>query len=188
MKSGKRWGRIASVVLVLALGGVAAFVVARSRSRADAAKFTSREEVLRRADEAEQRGDRIATFELLDRGLERYPSDAEMTRRFSMAANNVCYAVRGIRGRMVPVLATSRARHAAAQRVLAALDRWERLQSDDPETYYYRGQLYASWGFPHDALIQLFRAHQLGDSSLSLERTAREIVQLESNRINRAAP
>lgn len=175
-------------MLLLALGGVAAFVLARSRNRADAAKFASREELLRRADKAEQRGDRIGSFELLDRGLERYPSDAEMTRRFCMAANNVCYAVRGMRGRLVPVLPTSRARHAAAQRVLDALDRKERMRSDDPETYYYRGQLYAAWGFPHDALIQLYRAYELGDSSLILKRTASAIVQLESTHDKGAAP
>jgi tetratricopeptide (TPR) repeat protein len=141
--------------------------------------FASPVEVWELGQAATKRGDLLEAYEILKRGVEQFPNDADIANAFGVTVNNTSYYVRPLRGRLVPVMATSLERVGAAQTALAAYDRASAGKPWLASPFHYRGNLYAAWGLPDDALEQLYQARMRGDSSASLMRTANAIVAIQ---------
>ena len=67
------------------------------------------------AQAATNRGELLEAYDLLVQGVAQYPGDPDVANAFGVAVNNTSYFVRPVRGRMVPVMATSLDRVGAAQ-------------------------------------------------------------------------
>lgn len=148
-------------------------------ARPDARPFTSPTDVYLQAQAATTRGELLEAYEILQRGVAQFPGDADVANAFGVSVNNTAYFVRPMRGRQVPVMATSLDRVRAAQSALAA---YERASAGKPwlaSPYHYRGNLYAAWGLPDDALRELYQARVRGDSTASLMRTATAILAIQ---------
>jgi hypothetical protein len=148
-------------------------------ARQDARPFTSPSDVFQQAEAARSRGELMEAYQILVRAVAQFPGDADVATAFGVSVNNTTYFVRPVRGRQVPVMATSLERVRAAH---AALRAYERASAGRPALaapYHYRGNLYAAWGLPDDALRELYQARVRGDSTASLLRTAAAILALQ---------
>ncbi len=139
-------------------------------------------EFLARARAAELRQDFEGSFAAYRAGLSRFPEDAVLLGAFATAIQNRSYAVRVNRGRAVPLTPTSRERVAAAREAFALLDASERARPANPNPALHRGLLYAAWGLPEDALVELYRARVLGGTSPEIDRAGGAITLLQLGR------
>ncbi len=149
-----------------------------ARSGEDAAAFA------RDGRAAEMRQDHDAALALYREGLARFPDDVVLLGSYATAIKNRSFAVRPSRGRMVPLAATSHDRVRAAQEAIALLDAAERARPAGSQAPLQKGLLYAAWGLPEDALVELYAAVTRGDRSPELERTAGAITLLQLGRGN----
>jgi hypothetical protein len=186
-----------ALVLALAIAGVvfAPRLVRRAATRGGGAggtsaerPFQSQHEVWERAQDATNRGELLEAYDLLVRGVAQYPGDADVANAFGVAVNNTSYFVRPVRGRLVPVMATSLDRVGAAQAALAAFDRASSGKPYLASPYHYRGNMYAAWGLPDDAIRELYQARMRGDSTASLLRTAQAILAIQRGAMDETLP
>jgi tetratricopeptide (TPR) repeat protein len=133
---------------------------------------------------AEARHDDDAALATYREGLRRYPDDAVLLGSYATAIKNRSFAVRPSRGRMVPVAATSHDRVRAAREALALLEAAQRARPAGSQAPLQKGLLYAAWGLPEDALVELYAAVTRGDRSPELEQTAGAITLLQLGRGN----
>ncbi len=179
------------VAILVAVGGVLGYVQWKKRAPHDvgvslgAATTT---EILQRTREAEQRGDYDTAFALYRAGLARSPNDVYLVGSYGAATTNASYAVRRNRGRLVPVMPTSLDRVRAAQEALALFDRAQAAAPAMPAPAYQKGLMYAAWGLPEDALVELYAAVLKGDRSPEIDRVAGAITLLQLGRGSELEP
>jgi tetratricopeptide (TPR) repeat protein len=157
-------------------GGPTADVPGGRANAGDAAGYASQGRA------AEARQDYDAALETYREGLRRFPDDAVLLGSYATAIKNRSFAVRESRGRLVPVAATSHDRVRAAHETLALLDAAQRARPQASQAPLQRGLLYAAWGLPEDALVELYAAVTRGDRSPEIEQTAGAITLLQLGR------
>jgi len=135
---------------------------------------------------AEKRGDLEGALAIYREGVRRFPRDAVLLGSFGTATTNRSFAVHSNRGRLVPVAPTSHARTAAAHEAIRLLDAAQRESPRLSQPALQKGLLYAAWGLPEDALVELYGAVVRGNRSPELERTAGAITQLQLARPDHA--
>lgn len=138
--------------------------------------------IARQARAAELAGDDPAALALYRAGLARYPRDEVLLGSYATATTNRSFAVRRNRGRIVPVAPTSRDRVDAAREALALLDAAQAADARGGQPALMKGLLYAAWGLPEDALVELYVAVTRGERAPQLERTAGAITLLQLGR------
>lgn len=131
---------------------------------------------------AEARQDYDAALDTYREGLRRFPEDAVLLGSYATAITNRSFAVRESRGRLVPLAATSHDRVRAAHEALALLDAAQRARPQASQAPLQKGLLYAAWGLPEDALVELYAAVTRGDRSPEIEQTAGAITLLQMGR------
>ncbi|MEP7027818.1 MAG: hypothetical protein ABI960_04410 [Candidatus Eisenbacteria bacterium] len=107
----------------------------------------------------------------------RAPRDIRILGALATALNNECYATRTLRGRVQPVLATSRERVLYAHEALRACDQVEGVLPTSVAAPHYRGMLYAAWGLPEEAGYALSVAVDRGDATAEARQT-REVLKM----------
>jgi len=133
---------------------------------------------------AETRHDDDAAGRAYREGLRRFPDDATLLGSYATAVKNRGFAVRLNRGRAVPVAATSHDRVRSAHEALELLAAAQRSRPGMSAPALQKGLLYAAWGLPEDALVELYGAASRGDPSPELEQTAGAITLLQLGRGN----
>ncbi len=149
---------------------------ARSVQASDAAGFA------RAGRAAETRLDYATALATYRDGLKRFPNDEILLGSYATAIKNASFAVRPSRGRLVPVAANSHERVGAALEAIALLEAAQRARPQASQAPLQKGLLYAAWGLPEDALVELYGAVTRGDRSPELERTATAITLLQMGR------
>jgi tetratricopeptide (TPR) repeat protein len=174
------------VVLLVILGGwgFMRWRVMRDRGPATGAVRIARDAAgtARMARAAEERGDLEKALAIYREGVRRFPSDPVLLGSYGTATTNRSFAVRTNRGRLMPLAATSRERTTAAQEALRLLDAAQQANPRLSQPALQKGLLYAAWGLPEDALVELYAAVVRGDRSPALERTAGAITRLQLGR------
>lgn len=131
---------------------------------------------------AEEAGDLDRALAIYREGVRRFPGDPVLLGSFGTATISRSYAVERNRGRIVPVTPTSLERVAAAHEALRLLERAQEANPRLAQPALQKGLLYAAWGLPEDALVELYAAVVRGDRSSPLERTAGAITLLQLGR------
>ena len=170
---------IALAVVVAVAATVFALVKWRGGGAARLAPGLTPQEIVVRAGEAEARGDYATAFALYREGIARHPDDVSLLGSYGAATTNRSYAVRMNRGRLVPVMPTSDDRVRAAREALALFDQAQQAAPTMAAPALQKGLLYAAWGLPEDALVELYRAAVLGGPSPEIDRVGGAITLLQ---------
>jgi hypothetical protein len=173
------------LIAALLVAAVVAWSWWRGRGSQDAAgekRADNATGYVRLARAAEGRQDYAGAFALYREGLRHFPDDVFLLGSYGAATTNASYGVRRNRGRLVPVMATSRDRVRAAHEALVLLDRAQAAAPAMSAPALQKGLMLAAWGLPEDALVELYGAVVRGDRSPELERTAGAITLLQLGR------
>lgn len=134
------------------------------------------------AREAEDAGDFDRALALYREGVRQFPTDAVLLGSYGTAITRRSFAVTTNRGRPAPVAGGSLERVRAAHEAIRLLDAAQAARPRMSQPALQKGLLYAAWGLPEDALVELYAAVVRGERSPELERTAGAITLLQLGR------